>query len=287
VASDTPTAGRVFWFPVKRLANPIPVPAASKSHLDEFWVSLKDAEAYGTLRYGVGLRSDPDRWSQHRRDAAVRIDPDGMSSIIHEYVMPLIREHGVFAIGGITMIESMGIPAPGESAVIAAALYAATTHEFGIVPLVASAAIGAIIGDNIGYVIGRRWGFGLIERYGGKIGLTKPRVKLGRYLFQRYGGRVVFFGRFVAILRTFTALLAGAIHMDWKRFLLANALGGTFWASLYGFGAYALGREIRRLEGPVAIGLGLVAAIVIGTLIVLTRRHETRLQKDAEAAFPD
>ncbi|HEV2673263.1 MAG TPA: DedA family protein [Aliidongia sp.] len=210
-----------------------------------------------------------------------------MSSILHEYVMPLIREHGVLAIGGITMIESMGIPAPGESAVIAAAIYATTTHQFGIVPLVASAAAGAIIGDNIGYLIGRGIGFRLIHRYGRKIGLTEPRIKLGRYLFLRHGSKVVFFGRFVAVLRTFTSLLAGANRMDWKRFLLANALGGIFWASLYGFGAYALGHEIRRLEAPLAIGLGVVAAVVIGAIIVLLRRHEARLQQEAEQAITD
>lgn len=210
-----------------------------------------------------------------------------MSSVIHEYVMPLIREHGVIAIGGLTMIESMGIPAPGESAVIAAALYAATTHEFGIVPLVASAAAGAIIGDNIGYLIGRNVGLRLIRRYGGKVGLTEARIKLGRYLFQRHGTKVVLFGRFVAVLRTFTSLLAGANRMHWRRFLLANALGGILWASLYGFGAYALGHEVRRLEAPLAIGLGAVAAMAIGTVIVLMRRHEGRLQKEAEEAFPD
>ncbi|MDB5363309.1 MAG: hypothetical protein JWO51_4606 [Rhodospirillales bacterium] len=210
-----------------------------------------------------------------------------MSSLFHDYVMPLIREHGVLAVGGITMIESMGIPAPGESAVIAAALYAATTHQFGIVPLVASAAAGAIIGDNIGYLIGRRFGFRLLRRYGAKIGLTAPRIKLGRYLFQRYGGKVVFFGRFVAVLRTFTALLAGANQMEWRRFLVANALGGIFWASLYGFGAYALGHEVRTLEGPLAIGFAAVAAGAIGASIFLLRRHEARLQQEAERAIPD
>lgn len=208
-------------------------------------------------------------------------------SILHDYVMPLIKAHGVLAIGGITMIESMGVPAPGESAVIAAALYAATTHQIGIVPLVASAAVGAILGDNIGYVIGRSVGFRLLHRYGRKIGLTEPRIKLARYMFQRYGVRVVFFGRFVAVLRTFTALIAGATEMDWKRFLAANALGGIFWASLYGFGAYALGHEARKLEGPLAIGLGAVALAAIGFSIYQLRRHEARLIAEAERALPD
>jgi len=210
-----------------------------------------------------------------------------MSSILHDTVMPLIREHGVIAIGGITMIEAMGIPAPGESAVIAAALYAATTHEFGIVPLVASAAAGAIMGDNIGYLIGRSFGFALLHRYGGKVGLTPKRIKLGRYLFQRYGSRVVFLGRFVAVLRTFTALLAGAIRMDWKQFLLANSLGGVFWAALYGFGAYALGHEMHALEGPMAITFGTAAVCIIGSAILLLHRHEARLQLEAERAIPD
>ncbi len=210
-----------------------------------------------------------------------------MSSLLHDYVMPLIRDHGVLAIGGITLVESMGVPAPGESAVIAAALYAATTHEFGIVPLVASAATGAILGDNIGYFVGRSIGFRLIRRYGRKVGLTEPRIKLGRYLFKSHGSKVVFFGRFVAVLRTFTALLAGANRMEWRRFLVANALGGIFWASLYGFGAYALGHEVHRLEGPLAIGFGALAALAIGATVVLLRRHEARLLAEAERAFPD
>jgi membrane protein DedA with SNARE-associated domain len=209
-----------------------------------------------------------------------------VSDLMHEYVMPLIREHGVVTVGALTLIESMGVPAPGESAVIAAALYAATTHEFGIVPLVAAAAAGAIMGDNIGYLIGRTLGFPLLRKYGIKIGLTEPRIRLGRYLFQRFGSKVVFFGRFIAILRTFTSLLAGAVRMDWLRFLVANALGGTFWASLYGFGAYALGHEIRRFEAPLAIGLGLGALLAIGISIYLLRKHEARLSKEAEAAFP-
>lgn len=208
-------------------------------------------------------------------------------SLLHDYVMPLIRAHGVLAVGGITLIESMGIPAPGESAVIAAALYATTTHQFGIVPLVASAAAGAIIGDNIGYVIGRSIGLRLLRRHGPRVGLSEARIKLGRYLFQRHGSKVVFFGRFVAVLRTFTALLAGANKMDWKRFLPANALGGIVWAALYGFGAYALGHEIRQFEGPLAIGLGLVAVLAIGTVVVLVRRHETRLQAEADQAIRD
>jgi membrane protein DedA with SNARE-associated domain len=202
-------------------------------------------------------------------------------------VTDLIRAHGVLAIGVLTTLESMGLPLPGESAVIAAALYAATTHEIGVVPLIAAAATGAILGDNIGYVIGDQIGFRLIARFGRHVGLTKPRIRLGRYLFKRYGARLVFLGRFVAVLRSFTALLAGANHMNWWRFFLFNALGGTVWATLYGGGAYLLGQGVQQVETPLAIGLGVVGAIAAGVVIWLARKHAEMLQREADKAFPD
>ncbi|GGF34822.1 membrane protein [Aliidongia dinghuensis] len=210
-----------------------------------------------------------------------------MSTLLHDTIMPLIRHHGVVVVGGVTMLESMGVPAPGESAVIAGALYAAATHEIGIVPLVAAVAAGAIIGDNLGYIIGRSVGFRLIRRYGKHIGLTDARIRLGRYLFQRHGSKVVFFGRFFSVLRTFASVLAGANRMDWRRFLVANGLGGALWASTYGFGAYFLGHAVRRLETPLAVALGVLGAATLGTAIFLLRRHEARLQGEADRAFPD
>jgi len=210
-----------------------------------------------------------------------------LSDLLHSHLMPLIREHGVLVVGVVTMLESMGVPLPGESLVIAGALYAATTHEIGIVSWVAAAAIGAVLGDNLGYLIGHEVGLRLIRRYGRHIGLTEARIKLGRYLFQRHGSKVVFFGRFIALLRTFTALLAGANAMEWRRFLLFNALGGTAWASLYGFGAYFLGQQVEQLEGPLAIALGIVTAIAIGAVIIVLHREEGRLQEAASRAYPD
>jgi membrane protein DedA with SNARE-associated domain len=199
----------------------------------------------------------------------------------------LLRTHGVLAIGVITTLESMGIPLPGESAVIAAALYAAQTHDIGILPLIGAAAGGAILGDNLGYLIGGQIGFRLIGRFGRHVGLTPPRIKLGRYLFKRYGARLVFLGRFVALLRSFTALLAGANHMDWWRFFFFNALGGVVWATLYAGGAYLLGEGAKQVEAPLAIGLGAVALIVVGVVIYLTRKHAEALQREADRAFPD
>src|SRR6476660_587181 len=135
----------------------------------------------------------------------------------------------------------MGLPLPGESALVLAALYA-SRHDHNIAGVVAAAATGAVLGDNIGYWIGREFGYRLLLRYGGAIGLSVSKIKLGQYLFLRHGGKVVFFGRFVAVLRALAAFLAGVNRMDWGRFLLANSAGGILWASVVGFGAYALGR---------------------------------------------
>ncbi len=180
--------------------------------------------------------------------------------------MPGLIEHaGYGAVFLAVGIESIGIPFPGETTLIAAAAYAGGTHKLNIAFVIAAAAAGAIIGDNIGFWIGREFGFRLLLRYGRYIGITERRIKLGQYLFRRYGGEVVFFGRFVAVLRALAAFLAGTNRMSWPRFLIFNAAGGIVWSGLYGIGAYALGKQIHRLAGPVGIVLGVIALILIVT----------------------
>jgi len=151
---------------------------------------------------------------------------------------------------------------------------------------VIAAAVGAILGDNLGYLIGHWGGYRLLIRYGRYIRLSEKRIKIARYLFLRYGGEVVFFGRFTAILRTYAAFLAGTTRMPWRRFLFFNAAGGIAWATIYGGGAYLLGRQIERLSGPFEIVFvaAAVIAIVVGALII--RRQEERLAVAAEEAFP-
>lgn len=183
-------------------------------------------------------------------------------------------------------IESLGIPFPGETALITAALYAGATHELDIALIVAAAATGAIIGDNIGFWLGRELGFRLLLRYGRFIGMSPQRIKLGQYLFIRHGGKVVFLGRFIAILRSLAACLAGANLMTWPRFLAFNALGGIIWASAYGFGAYTLGTAIHRLLGPFGATLAIIAVAAIVAGFIFLRRHEKRLEAEAERALP-
>ena len=195
----------------------------------------------------------------------------------------LLQQYGYPAIGGILLLESMGVPLPGESMMIAAALYAATTHRMDIGWIVLVAAVGAIVGDQLGYLVGRRAGVPVLHRWGARIGLTEERLELGRYLFRRHGAKMVFFGRFVVVLRTFSALLAGALRMPWRRFLLWNALGGLAWTSLYGLGAYLLGTAMRRISGPVGIALAVVGGIGLVAAIVFLKRNEKRLTTEALA----
>lgn len=198
----------------------------------------------------------------------------------------LIAHAGYGAVMLAVGIESIGIPFPGETTLIAAAAYAGSTHKLNIGFVIAAAAAGAIIGDNIGFWIGREFGFRLLVRYGKYIRITERRIKLGQYLFQRYGIEVVFFGRFIAFLRALAAFLAGANRMTWPRFLIANALGGIVWSSIYGIGAYELGTQVHHLLGPVGIGLAVAAVILIIAGFVFLRRHEQQLEDAAERALP-
>ena len=179
------------------------------------------------------------------------------------FLLDLVHRYGYGVLGFVIGLESMGLPLPGEALLIASALYAVASGHLDIGFIVVAAATGAILGDNLGYLVGRTWGTPALRRWGGRIGLTPRRLIVGEYLFDRHGGKVVFFGRFTAMLRTFAALLAGANGMGWSRFLLWNALGGVVWAGSVGYGTYFLGDRILSVAGPVGItiGIGVVAAV--------------------------
>lgn len=202
------------------------------------------------------------------------------------FVDTVLGRFGYAAVFGFIAIESLGIPFPGETMLIAAALYAGASHQLSIGVIIVVAAAGAIIGDNIGFGLGHWGGYRLLLRYGHYIRLHEGRIKLARYLFQRHGGKVVFFGRFISVLRTYAAFLAGTARMAWPRFLVFNAAGGIVWATGYGTGAYLAGGQINKLSGPVDLALAGVAVVMIVTLILILRRTEQDLTIRAEAALP-
>ena len=203
------------------------------------------------------------------------------------WITHLVQSYGYYAVFTLIALESMGIPLPGETALISAALYAGTTHHFSVVVLAVVATAAAVIGDNAGYWIGRTGGLRLAERHGRYVRLDRAKLRAGRYLFARHGWKVVFFGRFVAVLRTFAAFFAGVGRMHWPRFLAANAAGGLLWASFYTFGAYALGSAASSVGSTITIAGYAVASVVTVTSIIMVRRSMRRLEQRAAEAFPE
>ncbi len=198
----------------------------------------------------------------------------------------LIHDYGLAVVAGVIGLECIGLPFPGETVLILASIFAGTKHELNIVSVVLTAAGGAIVGQMVGYVIGREFGYWLLLRYGAYLRITEGRIKLGEYLFLRHGGKIVIVARFIPVLRSLAGILAGANRMPWRRFLLANVVGAVIWASFFGFAAYMLGRQFERLAGPMVIVLGVATVIVIIAGAIFAARHEAQLTAEAERALP-
>src|SRR5262249_26326524 len=152
--------------------------------------------------------------------------------------------------------------------------------------VIAAAATGAILGDNVGYWLGREFGYPLLLRYGRYVGVSETRIKLGQYLFLRHGGKVVFFGRFIAVLRGVPAFVAGSNRMEWNSFLIANASGGVLWSLVYGLGAYWFGSVLFHAQQPVTIALLIAGLIIVAVAFYYVRGHEAELERQAELALP-
>ena len=197
----------------------------------------------------------------------------------------IVASYGYAALFGLLLLESIGIPAPGEGILIATALFAARTHKLDITIVIATAIVAAFAGSSLGYLLGRAAGRPLLTRFGGYVGLNPARLRLGQYLFLRHGAKIVFLGRFIAFLRTFEGLLAGLNRMPLARFLVFNALGAAVWASALGLGAYLFGRAFVHVSRPTAAALVVLglAALMAGVLYV--RRREADLQRLADAAL--
>ena len=198
----------------------------------------------------------------------------------------LIASYGYLALFALVAAESLGIPLPGETALITAGIYAGHTHRLSPWLIFAVAAAAAIIGDNIGYWIGDKGGYRLARRYGPKVRLDEHKLKIARYLFDRHGAKVVFFGRFVAVLRTYAAFLAGTSQMRWRKFLPANAAGGILWAGAYTLAAYLAGTALQRASGTINLILAGAGVLAIGAVLVWLRREMHKFGPQAEAAYP-
>lgn len=189
------------------------------------------------------------------------------------------------------MIESSGIPFPGETMLLLAAFYAAVSQQLQIPIVIACAALGAIIGDNIGYYIGRTGGRALVTRYGKYVRIKPEHLDRAEKFFAKHGNKTVFFGRFIAVLRAWAAFLAGVNKMPWRTFFFYNAAGGILWATLVGtigfFGGRLLHDNFALVEHIVKTASWLLAATVVALILLiyfiyLLRRKRRRAQSTTE-----
>lgn len=198
----------------------------------------------------------------------------------------LVHAYGLLVVAGVIGLECLGVPLPGETALIVAGVLAGHKHDLDIAAVIFTAGTASAVGRTIGYVIGRRFGYWLLLRYGRYLRITESRIKLGQYLFLRHGGKIIVIGQFVPVLRTLAGILAGANRMPRAHFIVTNIIGAFLWASFFGLAAYSLGRQIERLAGPMVIVLGIAAAIVIIAGAAFVSRHESQLAAEAEIALP-
>lgn len=178
-----------------------------------------------------------------------------------------VRDYGVFAVSLIVMLEALGAPLPGESLLIFASLLVGR-GEMSLPALVVFAWVGAVLGDNIGYAIGRYFGRPLISRYGAKIGLSEARFNSIAGIFRRYGAATVAFARFFAILRQLNGVVAGILRMPWWHFLFFNALGGALWVMAWVFAASYLAEHLSVITG-LAHHTKIVAGVLVATVLAL------------------
>ena len=169
---------------------------------------------------------------------------------------------------------------------IAAAFFAARTHGIDIWSLIAAGIVAAILGEMVGFWIGRRFGHQVLMRYGTRVGFTEERIRIGQWLFVRYGGRFVFIARFLPFLRNIAAVLAGTNSMAQHSFYFASATAAAAWVIGYGLAAYSFGEAFANLASPAAVVFGLAATLIVLATPVLILRYEGSLLAKAEREFP-
>jgi membrane protein DedA with SNARE-associated domain len=198
-----------------------------------------------------------------------------------------VAQHdGYWALAGLIGLEAAGIPIPGEAVLVAAGTYAGQTHKLNVWILWLVAVVAVMVGSTFSYWLGAKGGYKLLRKYGRYIHMNETEIKVGRYIFDRYGAVVVSAGRFVAVLRTYAPFLAGTNKMKWHKFLVFNAAGVIAWAGVWTWLSYELGNSLKHDSGKVDIAVGALAVVIIIGAAILVRRQAKKLEATAEAAYP-
>jgi membrane protein DedA with SNARE-associated domain len=198
----------------------------------------------------------------------------------------LIHHYGPAIVFALVCLESIGLPVPGETVLVSAAIYAGTTHDLNILWILLAATVGATLGSAIAFWVGQSYGYPLLLRYGPYVGLTEPRIKIAQYVLRKRGVLVVLAARFVAVLRSMIGLVAGASRMPVATFMLANFGGAVAWPLIFGMVAFYLGKAVEEFARPAAIVVAIIGGAVIGTAAIYLRRKEHELAAAAERAIP-
>ena len=185
-------------------------------------------------------------------------------SVLHQYLL----DYGYPILFVVVLLESLGIPGPGQALLITAALLAAH-GKLDITLVLATAVVGTTLGGMIGYWIGRRGGRALILRFGKYVRVGEPELDRLEASFARYGFWFVLFARFFEVLRQIQGIVAGTVEMPLRRFLLANLGGGLLWSLLWGLGSWKLGRQIHSVDDITEKAGLVVVVLALGALFVL------------------
>jgi membrane protein DedA with SNARE-associated domain len=206
---------------------------------------------------------------------------------LFHHIEPFIRDYGIAAVVIILGLESLGLPLPGETVLIFASIWTARGH-IALDALILFAWLAAVVGDNIGYLIGRLLGRRLILAHGAKIGLNAERFKQAEFVFDRYGALTVAVARFIAGLRQLNGVVAGILGMDWRKFLFFNALGGAIWVLVWVLGVHYLSRYVAD-AWMVAHDIGYVGAalailvLAVGAIYLFRRPSRFAGESDPSA----
>jgi membrane protein DedA with SNARE-associated domain len=214
---------------------------------------------------------------------------DDLPSFLHG-VAPILDRWGYLAVAGVIGVESFGVPAPGQTIMVAAAIYS-SWGRLDIFAVAAISFIAAVLGDNVGYWIGVRGGRRVVHRYGKYIFITPERLERAEKFFARRGNRIVVVARFIDGLRQLNGVIAGITAMPWRTFLIYNAIGAALWVGWWCTIAYLLGTHLVEIIDHLhkymfwAIGVG---AIAVGGYIWLHMRHirRRRAREAAESPIP-
>jgi membrane protein DedA with SNARE-associated domain len=188
-----------------------------------------------------------------------------------------LHDWGYLAVGGLLFLEDFGVPVPGETMLIAASLYAGT-GRLNIIVVAVVAFAAAVLGDNLGYLIGRWGGRRFVERFGKYVLLTPSRLDRGQKWFDDHGGKIVVAARFVEGLRQLNGIIAGTIEMHWAKFVACNALGAALWVAFWTSAGYYAGNNVTTIERYFtwfAVGAAVVVLAVVGWRVRHHRRSRT------------